>query len=196
MASRRRRPPSTVACAPMGTWHPPPSAASRPRSAVTAACVAGWSSAAQASNPAPLARVSMASAPWPTAGHITSGGRISAMRPPQPRRFKPAAASRMASYWPSSSLRRRVSRLPRTDSTVRSGRSWRSCAARRSELVPTLAPGGQLGQRAAHHGVARVLALGHGGQHQALRAARWADPSGCAPPGRRGRRAGLPRSPW
>ena len=54
------------------------------------------------------------------------------------------------------------------DSTSRSGRSWRNCAARRSELVPTLAPRRQIGERAADHGVARIFALGNGGQHEAF----------------------------
>ena len=39
-AETRTRPSATVAYAPIGTWQPPPSAPSTPRSAVTAACVA------------------------------------------------------------------------------------------------------------------------------------------------------------
>src|ERR1039458_5276309 len=50
----------------MGTWQPPPRAARRARSAVTAHCVGGWFSCSQAGSPGP--RVSIASAPWPTAG--------------------------------------------------------------------------------------------------------------------------------
>ncbi len=45
------------------------------------------------------------------------------MRSAQPSRRRPAAASTMASNCPSSSLRRRVSRLPRMVSMTRSGRS-------------------------------------------------------------------------
>ena len=151
----------------MGTWQPPPRAARRARSAVTAA-VGRRVIQLPAGQEAPSDRVSIASAPWPTAGHTISGGRISAMRSSHPSRFNPAAASTMASYWPSSSLRRRVSRLPRTDSI--------------SQIRPQLAQlrgapqrtGAQLGARRqirqplAHHGVARIFALGHGGQHQAL----------------------------
>ena len=44
------------------------------------------------------------------------------MRSARPSRISPAAASTMASYWPSSSLRSRVSRLPRSGSMCRSGR--------------------------------------------------------------------------
>ena len=76
----------------------------RARSAVTAARVSAWSSGAAAAKPALSGRVSMASAPCPTAGHITSGGRISAMRSSHPSRFSPAAASTMASYCPSRQL--------------------------------------------------------------------------------------------
>ena len=93
------------------------------------------------------ASVSMASAPCPTAGHMVSTGRISAMRFPHPRRFNPAAASRMASYWPSSSLRRRVSRLPRTDSTTRSGRSLRKLGRAAQRTGAHLGAGGRSARR-------------------------------------------------
>ena len=99
--------------------------------------------------------------------HITSGPAGSRRSgPPQPSRFSPAAASTMASYWPSSSLRRRVSRLPRTDSMTRSGRRRRNCAARRSELVPDLRARAADRPASADDGVARILALGNRRQHQ------------------------------
>ena len=64
------------------------------------------------------------------------------MRADRPRRLSPAAASTMPAYWPSSSLRRRVSRLPRRGSMRRSGRSARSSTVRRRLEVPTTAPWG------------------------------------------------------
>src|ERR1700730_11122425 len=124
----------------MGTWQPPPSEAKTARSAVTAILVSLWSRVFVMCWAGPLSsRVSTASAPWPTAGHMTSGSRSSAMRFSQPSRRSPADARTIASYFPSSSFRRRVSILPRMFSTSRSGRSARSCAARRNELVPTRA---------------------------------------------------------
>ena len=96
----------------------------------------------------PSSRVSTASAPCPTAGHMTAGSSNSVMRFSQPRRRSPAEASTIASYWPSSSLRKRVSTLPRMSSISKSGRSARSCAARRSELVPTRAPAARSASRA------------------------------------------------
>ena len=45
---------------------------------------------------------------------------------------------------PVSALRMRVSRLPRTSTISTSGRSARTCATRRSELVPTRAPCGSV----------------------------------------------------
>ena len=41
-------------------------------------------------------RVSIPSAPWPTAGHMTSGSRTSAILALQPSRLSPAAANRIA----------------------------------------------------------------------------------------------------
>src|SRR5579872_2585039 len=134
----RFTPSAMRAYAPMGTWQPPPSAARTARSAVTAIRVLASSRRRQICHAAPLSsRVSMVRAPWPTAGHMTSGSSNSVIRSCQPRRRRPAEARRMASYWPSSSFRRRVSTLPRIFSMCRSGRIARNCAARRSELVPT-----------------------------------------------------------
>src|SRR5581483_3355066 len=165
-AVRRRPAPLSSAKAPMGTWHPPPSCRSSARSQLTVARVARWSrnSVAARVSVSPE-RISMARAPWPTAGHITLGGRIVRMRSVRPRRTRPAAARMMASYSPSSSLRRRVSTLPRSGRTLRSGRRARSCAWRRRLLVPTRALG-QARQRvkvARQEGIARVLAASDGG---------------------------------
>ena len=57
-------------------------------------------------------------------------------------RFKPAAANTIASYWPSSSLRKRVSKLPRSGSIFKSGRCALSSTRRRRLEVPTTAPCG------------------------------------------------------
>ena len=51
---------------------------------------------------------------------------------------------------------------------VRSGRSAASCARRRTEPVPTRAPGGQRVERRADERVAGVAALGHRREHQAV----------------------------
>lgn len=58
----------------------------------------------------------------------------------------PAAASTMASSWPSCSILTRASMLPRTGTTFRLGWACNSCALRRRLLVPTRAP---LGRSAA-----------------------------------------------
>ena len=85
----------------------------------------------------------MPKAPCPAAGSMSSGSKMWRMRAPRPRRFRPAAASTMPAYWPSSSLRKRVSRLPRKGSMRKSGRSARSSTVRRRLEVPTIAPCGR-----------------------------------------------------
>ena len=85
-------------------------------------------------------------------------------------RFSPARASTMASYWPSSSLRRRVSTLPRMGTKCRSGRTARRNAARRALLVPTRAPAASSSSprpSARHQHVERVVARRDGDQCQA-----------------------------
>ena len=99
----------------------------------------------------------------------------------------PAYASTTASS-PSDALRSRVSTLPRTMWSSRSGRSALSCAPRRSEEVPTFAPFGSRSsvfQRGRAERVARVLALGHRADDEAGREQRRAGPSSS---GRRSRR--------
>ena len=54
--------------------------------------------------------------------HIREAGSTAVMRFSSPNRTSPASASTMASYWPSSSLRSRVSTLPRRSSMFKSGR--------------------------------------------------------------------------
>ncbi len=68
------------------------------------------------------------------------GDRVEAVRAGRDLRW----ASTTASSSPSTTLRTRVSTLPRTGTTSRSGRSARSCAARRGEPVPTEAPAGSV----------------------------------------------------
>ena len=69
--------------------------------------------------------------------------KICRIRSAKPKRFKPAAAKTIPAYWPSSSLRRRVSKLPRRGSICKSGRKVRSNTVRRKLEVPTTAPCGR-----------------------------------------------------
>ena len=151
--------------------------AQRLRSARTAralaACASGATSCATRASPA---RASMASAPWPTAGSMSSKAKAKAAssvgpgargRPP-PARCRPWPAPR--------TLRRRVCTLPRMSTSSRSGRRRRSCERRRRLELPTRAPGGELRRaarrgalRARHEHVAHVLALGERHQRQAVR---------------------------
>ena len=119
------------------------------RSAATASQVVWSASGASApARSARPARISMPSAPCPAAGSISSVLKMWRMRSPRPRRLRPAAASTMPAYWPSSSLRRRVSRLPRSGSMRTSRRCIFESAARSSTVrrrldVPITAPGGK-----------------------------------------------------
>ena len=142
--SKRRRSPSRVACAAMGTWQPPPRLRSSARSASTAARVGAWSRReTSALVCASSVRVSTPSAPWLTAGSISSVSMAAPMRAAKPRRRRPAEASITASNSPASSLRRRVSTFPRRSLIWMSGRRCLSCAMRRRLDVPTTAPGGR-----------------------------------------------------
>ena len=76
------------------------------------------------------------------AGISSSGSSRREIRSARPSRSRPDAARTRASSSPASSLRRRVSTLPRTSRSSRSGRSCSSWAARRAEPVPTRAPRG------------------------------------------------------
>ena len=88
-------------------------------------------------------RVSMASAPCPTAGRTISRGSTSVMRSAKPRRLRPATARMMASKCSRSSFSSRVLTLPRRSEIWRSGRACSSCALRRRLDVPTFAPCGR-----------------------------------------------------
>ena len=167
VAAVRRRP---WRSAPMGTWQPPPSARSTARSAVHGGVRRGMvERARRRRSRRPSARVSMASAPCPTAGHITSGRQNlrDAVAPAQA--LQAGGGQQDGVVLPFIQLCAGAYRGCRAPiRSARSGRSLRSCAARRSELVPTFAPAGRSRQLAADHGVARVFALRNGRQHQAF----------------------------
>ena len=113
------------------------------RSAVTASQVGMSANVFKpSSKSARSAHTSMPSAPCPAAGSISVVAKLARMRSGISRRFKPAAANTIASYWPSSSLRKRVSRLPRSGSIFRSGRKALSSTKRRKLDVPITAPCG------------------------------------------------------
>ena len=146
------------------------------------------------------ARVSMPMAPCPTAGRNSSASSTAVAASARPRRFSPAIASSVASATPSSSLRSRVSTLPRSGTTSRSGRSRRTSAWRRSDAVPTIAPLRQLGDascalrlmkasRASSRGrnADSTQAVGQHGRHVLRGMHREIDAR---------RRAAPPRSPW
>ena len=122
--------------------------------------------ARDAARPAPRgwlassSRHSMPITPWPTAGSESSRSSTCVMRLPRPRRSSPAQASRMASSSPSSSRRKRVSTLPRSSSSLRSGRACRSCAWRRGLDVPTRAPLRQVGETLMAQRQERVVRIG------------------------------------
>ena len=127
---------------------------------------------ASASVASSSARHSTASAPWPTCGSITDGSSSSSARSREPEPSSAAAATTIASKL--GGLARAGSRCCRAARrTSRSGRSAASCARRRTEPVPTVAPVGSAGERAADERVARVGALGNGGEHEPV--GRWCD---------------------
>src|SRR5215203_2908563 len=84
----------------------------------------------------------MPMAPCPTAGRNSSMSSTAVAASARPSRFNPASASKVASATPSSSLRSRVSTLPRSGTIVRSGRLRLIIACRRSDAVPSVAPCG------------------------------------------------------
>ena len=153
----------------MGMMQPPSSSASAARSARTARWVAGSSSGSRiARTAASSRRHSIPSAPWPTAGRNSGGSSRWVTCPSRPSRLSPAQASTTASSRPSSAWFSRVSTFPRSVTTSRSGRRYRSCARRRGELVPTRA-GRQGVERPVtrrDQGVGNVLAHRHRRQGQ------------------------------
>ena len=129
-----------VARPPIGVRHEPSSAASIARSAATqAALAASFSGPSSRCNAASPARHSTASAPWPTAGSISSVDRISLATSALPSRSSPHNASTSASTSPAASLSSRVPTLPRIGAIARSGRARSNCAVRRNDAVPTRA---------------------------------------------------------
>ena len=86
------------------------------------------------------ANIEPPSAPCPGAGSITTGSSHSVICSVKPNPEYPAPAMTAASYSPLSTLRSRVSTLPRIERTLRSGCAANNCACRRKLLVPTTAP--------------------------------------------------------
>ena len=141
--------PFNVANAASGIEQLPPIARLTARSAETASQVLWCASTASASiTSCRTLSTSIPSAPCPAAGSIMAGSKVARILSLSPSLFNPAAASTMASYNPSSSLRSRVSRLPRKGSILRSGRDARSSAMRRRLELPTTAPCGKLARSA------------------------------------------------
>ena len=136
-------PSTTSASAPTGAEHPASSSARRTRSAVVQARVSASSRAAtRDAVPASSARTSTASAPWPGAGSIWIGSISSVTSSTRPSRRSPAAARTTASSRPSATVRSRVSTLPRRSVTTSPRPRASSCARRRGDPVPTVAPAG------------------------------------------------------
>ena len=106
--------PCTCPYAPMGIWHPPSRWRRRDRSAVTVRVVGIWWRVRRSSSMrlSPFL-ISIAKAPWPTAGSMISNGRISVIRCAQPSRVTPALARIIPSQFDSSSFFIRVLRFPR-----------------------------------------------------------------------------------
>ena len=113
----RRLPFSSRAEHPRGTVHPPSSRCPNARSAVSSARAAASSRGASTSDRSErFDRASIARAPCPGGGTHQSaprGAPIRAASSVPKRRSSPAAATMAASTSPSSTLRRRVSMLPR-----------------------------------------------------------------------------------
>ena len=145
-----------------------------PRSASTAMDVSLWFSAAVQGASASTARVWIARAPWPGAGRKASRDSFSRITSDRPSRFRPETASRMASKSPSAARRRRVSTLPRSISTFRSGRRARAWAWRRRLAVPSRAPVG----RSSNRSKSRLMKASRGSSRSGM--AAMTRPSGCS----------------
>ena len=151
-------------------------------------------------------RISIATIPWPGAGTHTSSGMRGrdpcAHAEPAHARRRPARARRSS---PASSLRSRVSTLPRIggnrprpderrelrDAADAARADRRRVAEVRQRAGEILRPDAV----AEHQRVARILARQRRGDRRARRAASPTCPSRCAPRGRSRRRAARPRSP-
>ena len=125
-----------------GAAQPPPSVRRKARSAVVSARAAGRRSprGARARRRRPCG-TGWRAPPVPAQGASSLpqplGDDLLEAEPPDP-----AAASTVASYSPSETLRIRVSTFPRIERISRSGRNAASCADRLRLLVPTTAPAG------------------------------------------------------
>ena len=152
-------------------------------------------------------RISIAIIPWPGAGTQALSGSVNEIRESKPSRRRPAAASTSASCAPSSSLRSRVSRLPRIAANFALGNIRVSSATRRTLPVPIdgdwprrgdqlletgcVAPPSMLAARPRPADpLARALR-----RSPAPREAGPACPCCCEPPGRLRREEARPRSP-
>ena len=167
---------------PTGAEQPASSAASRARSAVTAARVRGSSSSASSATE----RRGVVGAALDRQRALAGGGQhqrrvehlgdlVEPAEPGKPGAGEHDGVERRRRR-PS---RSRVSTLPRTATTSRPRPAARSWAARRGEPVPTRAPGGELVEGEAVAGdqhVARVLPRRHGGEREARRRRRSAGP--------------------
>jgi len=146
MAVRCSGAPSTVACAPMGTWLRPERGPARPLS-VTAACVRVVQRGAGVETGAGGAgfqrQRSLRRGAHHSSARISRDAASPARRSDRRREQDGVVLARIE-------LAQARVEIARTDSTVRSGRSWRSCAAGARNWFPTRAAGGQIGERAAH----------------------------------------------
>ena len=113
-------------------------------------------------------------APCPTAGRNSSSSNTVAAASARPSRFNPASASSVASAAPSSSLRSRVSTLPRRSTTFRSGRMRRAAPAGAATTCrpSRRAAAGQVARLAADESVAGVLARQECREHKTGRQER------------------------
>ena len=118
------------------------------------------------------ARISIPSAPWPAAGHISLAGITCFTSSVLPRRFRPAAARMIASYSPASSLRSRVSTFPRKRMNVEIGpqrlqlRLPPQAAGAHARSLRQIFNAGVLAASRKHP---RILALGDGGDLKSRR---------------------------
>ena len=85
-------------------------------------------------------RHSIAIAPWPTCGTISSKLRICSTASVSSRRCNAANAITAASISSRSTAATRVAMFPRKPTKLRSGRRCASCERRRAEPVATVAP--------------------------------------------------------